>query len=98
MLILIDRGAGLKPFNTAQYQDRRSYYLLERALIVCRNSLSLSELQGQVVDALVGTDIAQVGFAAENDVGKPRTKVTIIKRMLGRQPETRLSAILAKQL
>lgn len=50
MLILIDRGAGLKPFNVAQYQDKRSYYLLERSLVVCRNNLTLSEVQGQVCD------------------------------------------------
>lgn len=98
MLILIDRGAGLKPFNVAQYQDKRSYYLLERSLVVCRNNLTLSEVQGQVCDCLIGTDVAQPGFAREQDIGKPRTKITIIKRMADKRPEQRLSAILAKQL
>lgn len=98
MLLLINKGAGLSAFNTAQYADKRSYYLLERSLIVCRNGLTLSELQGQVCDCLIGTDIAQMGFAREQDVGKARTKVTIIKVTRDKRPEARLSAILAQQL
>ncbi len=65
--------------DTTSYADKRYYYLLGQALVVTRNGLTLSQVRGQVVDAAVALDIAQLGFASEYAVGKVRRKVTIFR-------------------
>ena len=67
-------------------QDERRYYLISRrddpdALVVCRHGLVLEDLQGQQVDATVGWDVAQPGFALEDDIGKKRSKVTVYRKV-----------------
>jgi hypothetical protein len=54
-------------------------------------------LRGQVCDAAVGTELAQLGFAAEADVGKERPKVTLYRVLIGAQAEQSLSAAIAAQ-
>jgi hypothetical protein len=100
MLVLIDRGAGLRAMrDSPEYGDHRSYYQLERTLIVCRNGLTLSDIQGWVVDAAIGTEpYAMPGFCPEWQIGQRRTKITVYRRVLDKPAETTLTAILAKQL
>jgi hypothetical protein len=83
--------------NQAIYQDKRTYYLLDGGLVVCRNGLMLSDLRSRAVDAQIGTDIAQQGFAAEAEVGKERPKVTIYRVLIDVEAEQSLSAALREQ-
>lgn len=69
--------------------EMRHYYLLKRtdgqpdAIIVSRAG-PIEALREAVVDVNIGWDIAQPGFAREEDLGKKRTKVTIYRKLRGR--------------
>lgn len=108
MIIYMDA----KSLSTARLINRavesdglRHYYLLPRtgqpaALLVLRAGLDLVNIRDVGVYANVGTEIAWQGFAAEEDVGKKRTKITV-RRVYNRvsysKPARSLAEVLATQ-
>lgn len=84
----------------------RHYYLLPRqddqpaALLVLRAGLDLVNIRNASVDASIGSEIAWQGFAAEEDVGKKRTKITVYKvhrQVSYSKPARSLAEVLATQ-
>lgn len=90
MRLLIDRPAVARArrINSDRTADLRTYYILDGALIVCRNGLDLPGLAGQACDCAVGWDVAQPGFAPEGQIGKRRSKVTIYRILINRPVRT----------
>lgn len=104
MLIFIDRPAlALTRFiNESREEDTRRYYLLPTgqvdapdAIVVVRNGLVLESLANQRVDAAIGWDTAQPGFAPETDLGRKRTKITIYRTVDSRRRCPSLTDILS---
>jgi len=95
MILLIDQTDTWEHLSTLEASDgTRRYYLAAapwRALLVCRTGLRLADLRGQTVDALVGWDRGDVGFARRT--GVVQTKITIFHRARG-PAARRLSAVL----
>lgn len=93
--LLIDSAAvdRARLINQADYEDKRCCYLLDGGIVVCRNGLTLTSLRNQGGDAAVGKETAQIGFAAEADVGKERAKVTVFRVLPGAEAEQTLSAV-----
>jgi len=94
-ILLIDQTDAWQHLSTLQASDgERRYYLAAapfRALLVCRAGLRLADLRGQAVDALLGWDRGDPGFA--RTPGQTQTKITIFGRARG-APARRLSAVL----
>lgn len=90
MLLYIDPSSVQKARYVNQIGtiiDRRYYYLLETgdgtdAIIVCRGGHTIQSLVSRIVDANVGNDVAQPGFASEEQIGQTRTKVTIYRPVI----------------
>src|SRR5262249_18009259 len=59
-LVLVDRDTKPEPFTTGQ--DIRRWYRFPQSLVVCCNNLTLAEVQGQVCECLVRTDIGQLDW------------------------------------
>lgn len=99
MRLLIDRPAidRARLIARQQYDDRRTYYLLGGAIVVLRNGLDLHTIAGQVCDCAVGWDIAQEGFAPEDQVGRKRTKVTVYRTLIGVRRARTLMQLLAEK-
>ena len=95
MKILIDlKSATLISAN--EYADRRRYYDVSGALVVCRNAIEFSDLASHVVDAAVGWDTAQPGFVVrETDIGQRRTKISIYRALRSKRYDISLSEVLA---
>jgi len=96
MILLLDQIDAWEHISTLPTADgERRYYLAAapmRALLVCRAGLRLANLRGQVVDALVGWDRGDVGFARMP--GERQTKITIFGRASGASSAARLSNVL----
>lgn len=91
MRIFIDRAAVRvsRLVNSAVANgETRNYYLIAvdcapDAIIVVRGGLALESFDGRVADATVGWDIAQPGFALDDQIGQQRTKVTLYRPLPG---------------
>jgi hypothetical protein len=93
MKILLDR-AGLQRLvllASAQYQDKRYYYVAKdaRAIVVARNGLQLGvSSANQVADCVTGMDAGTPGFVFERNEGKTHSKMTIFRYVRGRYDST----------
>ncbi|HLV97381.1 MAG TPA: hypothetical protein VKT82_01780 [Ktedonobacterales bacterium] len=92
-LVLIDRDTSPEPFIYGQ--DRRRTYLFPRGRVVCCNNLTLTEVQGQVCECLVRTDIGPPSRERPEEYGKEIIHVRVLKRVRDQTPERPLSALLA---
>ena len=80
--------------DTDEYGDMRRYYLAaapHRALIVCRNGLSLADMRGRTVDGQIGNDVGFIGLS--RCPGEGQSKITIYRLARG-FPMLKLSRIL----
>lgn len=96
--ILVDGAASWEKISQLAMPDgeRRTYYLAVRpyrALLVVRNGLALGDLVGRVVDAQIGRDRADPGFAREP--GVEQLKISIY-RATAAPADDRLSSVLRR--
>lgn len=99
MNILIDQEIQWEHVSTLTMKsgEVRSYYLAQLpylALLVMHNGLGLGNVQGRIVDAAVGKDRADPGFARRP--GTEQLKVSIFRIVSGR-PADSLSAIVRRR-
>ena len=96
MRILVDAAAVRRLRPTTQDNGRWYYCATAPALAIVRvDGSDLASLAGQVVDAQVGWDGGTPGFVREANEGRRHTKVTVRRRIAGRQYDATLSAVLA---
>jgi hypothetical protein len=96
MRILVDLSATRRLRLTTQDNGRWYYCAAAPALAIVRvDGSDLASLTGYVVDAQVGWDGGTPGFVREDNEGRQHTKVTIRRRVEGRQYDGTLSAVLA---
>lgn len=96
--ILVDSAASWEKISQLTMPDgeRRTYYLAVRpyrALLVVRNGLALGDLVGRIVDAQIGRDRADPGFAREP--GVEQLKVTLYRAVQAASAQ-RLSQVLRR--
>jgi hypothetical protein len=102
--LLIDRSAVFiaRRINSDRTKDIRTYYLVAcrygDAIVVTRHGLDLTACTGYVCDCLVGVDVAQEGFCREEDVGKQRPKITVIRILYGETPDETITSMLYRWL
>ncbi|RMD61606.1 hypothetical protein D6833_08005 [Candidatus Parcubacteria bacterium] len=78
--------------------DIRHHYVHTQgrlARLVLRNGLTLEDIAGRTVDVAIGWETARRGFAAEEDIGRRRTKITVF-RIVTDHPEKNLRSVLIK--
>ena len=96
MRILVDAAAVRRLRPTTQDNGRWYYCATAPALAIVRvDGSDLASLAGQVVDAQVGWGGGTPGFVREANEGRRHTKITIRRRLGGRQYDATLSAVLA---
>ena len=71
------------------YRAREPY----RAILICRNGLELSDLTGQVVDALVSEEQGELPFAHEASVGQQHIVITLYGVLPDTPPEKTLAQV-----
>jgi hypothetical protein len=100
MKLLIDRPAVYiaRRINSGRSKDIRTYYLVAcqhgDAIVVTRHGLDLTACTGYVCDCLVGVDVAQEGFCREEDVGKQRPKITVVRILHGERSSETITSML----
>lgn len=96
MRMLVDVAACARLRFTTRDNGRWYYCATAPALAIVRvDGSDLASLAGQVVDAQVGWDGGTPGFVWEANEGRRHTKVTVRRRIAGRQYDATLSAVLA---
>ena len=94
--MLVDVAACARLRFTTRDNGRWYYCATAPALAIVRvDGSDLASLAGQVVDAQVGWDGGTPGFVWEANEGRRHTKVTVRRRIAGRQYDATLSAVLA---
>ena len=97
MKIFVDVAVVRRLRSTTQDNGRWYYCASSPTLAIVRvDGGDLHSLTGYVVDAQVGWDDGTPGFVREANVGRRHTKVTIRRRIDGRQCDATLSAVLAQ--
>ena len=96
MRILVDAAAVRRLRLTTQNNGRWYYCSAPSTLAIVRvDGSDLASLAGQVVDAQIGWDGGTPGFVWEANEARRHTKVTVRRRIAGRQYDATLSAVLA---
>jgi hypothetical protein len=93
--LLLDAAVEWQHLSTLDWHgDRRSYYVAPapyRLLVMTCNGLLLGNMRNRTVDATIGVDRADPGFARV--VGELQTKISIY-RVISAEPDEYLSRVL----